>query len=149
MNIKYRKLTENDIHILTELIRLYEAVFEMEHFSMPAAHHLQSLLENSQLIFYVALGGDAVAGGLTAYVLPSVYSATGDVYLYDLAVKRTHQRKGIGRQLLIELKNYCKQQGYREIFVQADVEDQYALDFYQATGGQPERVIHYTYVLNK
>ena len=147
--IGFRKLTNKDLPVLTALVRIYEEVFEMKEFAMPPSSHLQSLLEKDQLIFFVALSDHQVIGGLTAYILPSVYSESSEVYVYDLAVRTEYQRTGIGRKLIDELKTYCRLLGSKEIFVQADLEDQHAIDFYRATGGQSENVIHFSYVLEK
>jgi aminoglycoside 3-N-acetyltransferase I len=147
--IRYHKLTNNDLKKLIQLIRVYEEVFEMKNFSLPGTAHLQSLLAKEQMIFYVALLDNHVIGGLTAHTLPSVYFESNEIYIYDLAVKTEYQRKGIGTQLINELKVYCKSLGNKEIFVQADLDDKYALDFYNATGGTPENVIHFSYDLQK
>jgi ribosomal protein S18 acetylase RimI-like enzyme len=126
---------------------LYEEVFEMTDFKMPPAAYLQTLLEKEHIIFYVALADEEVIGGLTAYVLNSVYFAAAEIYIYDLAIEKAHQRRGIGTRLIAELKNYCAQLGHKEVFVQADLEDQHAVDFYHKTGGLPENVIHFSYAL--
>jgi ribosomal protein S18 acetylase RimI-like enzyme len=147
-NVTFRKLSYEDLPVLTALIKVYEEVFEMKDFRMPSAGHLQSLLEKEHIIFFVALSGSQVIGGLTAYVLPSVYFESSEVYVYDLAVKTEYQRKGAGRTLIDELKTYCRNLGSKEIFVQADLEDQHAIDFYRATGGISEDVIHFSYGLH-
>jgi ribosomal protein S18 acetylase RimI-like enzyme len=147
MNTKFYKLTANDLDVLTKQISLYEEVFEMKDFKMPPPDYLQILLEKEHVIFYVALAGEEVIGGLTAYVLNSVYFAAAEIYIYDLAVKTAHQRKGIGTRLVAELKNHCAKLGHKEVFVQADLEDRHALDFYRKTGGLPENVIHFSYAL--
>ncbi|MEO6130740.1 MAG: GNAT family N-acetyltransferase [Saprospiraceae bacterium] len=142
-----KQLTSQDLILFQELIFVFEDVFEMKNFAIPNQNHLQNLLDKPDFMVFVALLENKVVGGLTAYILPSVYFSGSDVYLYDLAVKTEHQRKGIGRQIIIELKEYCRQLGHREIFVQADIDDQHALDFYKATGGQPANVIQYSYGL--
>lgn len=147
MNVRFVKLTENDLNVLLEQVELYAEVFEMTDFKMPSSVYLQTLLEKEHIIFFVAVADEKVIGGLTAFVLPSVYFAAAEVYVYDLAVKAEHQRKGIGTQLIAELKNYCATLGHKEIFVQADREDQHAVDFYRKTGGLPEDVIHFSYAL--
>jgi ribosomal protein S18 acetylase RimI-like enzyme len=148
INAEFYKLTVDDADTLVKQIRLYEEVFEMADFEMPPVDYLQDLLAKEQVFFFVAvLGGAEVIGGLTAYVLPSVYFAASEIYIYDLAVKAEHQRKGIGTRLINELKTYCAPLGHKEIFVQADLEDQHALDFYRATGGSPESVVHFSYAL--
>ena len=143
----YKKLTDSDLHHLIALIRLYEDVFEMRNFIMPNHDYLQTLLHQESPFFVVALLDDVVIGGLTAHILPSTYFPSSEIYIYDLAVRTEHQRKGIGRELIASLKKYCASLGMKEIFVQADIEDQHALDFYNATGGAAERVIHFSYSL--
>jgi ribosomal protein S18 acetylase RimI-like enzyme len=147
MIIEYKKLESGDLDRLSELIKLYEEVFEMEDFTLPAAQYLQSLLERETVIFYVAMIDNNVVGGLTAHVLPSTYFPSSEVYIYDLAVETEFQRKGIGRQLINSLKEYCASLGLKEVFVQADLEDRHAIDFYRATGGIAESVVHFSYEL--
>jgi ribosomal protein S18 acetylase RimI-like enzyme len=147
MKIEYKKLETGDLDGLTQLIKVYEEVFEMEDFALPATQYLQSLLEKETVIFYVAMIDKKVVGGLTAHVLPSTYFPSSEVYIYDLAVESEFQRKGIGRQLINSLKEYCASLRLKEIFVQADLEDRHAIDFYQATGGIAESVVHFSYEL--
>ena len=45
MKTEYKKLETGELNRLAELIKLYEEVFEMEDFTLPAAQYLQSLLE--------------------------------------------------------------------------------------------------------
>lgn len=145
--ITYKKLSHADVSTLTELVKTYVDVFETENFSMPSKEYLQTLLDNDNIIFCVALSNNVLIGGLTAYLLPSVYYPSNQIYIYDLAVKQTMQRQGIGKAIITFLKNYCIELGYKEIYVQADLEDQHAIDFYNATGGHPEKVIHFSYDL--
>jgi aminoglycoside 3-N-acetyltransferase I len=114
MNTRFYKLSEKDVETLGEQIRLYEEVFEMMDFKMPPDAYLQTLLEKEHVIFYVAVADAKVIGGLTAYVLPSVYFAAAEVYIYDLAVKAEHQRKGIGTRLINELKSTAKNSDTRK-----------------------------------
>ncbi len=145
--ITYKKLDSNDLPALRALISVYEEVFEMTNFQMPNLQYVQGLLEKESMIFFVAYSGSTVIGGLTAHILPSVYFSSSEVYIYDLAIQTQQQRKGIGKTLVHALKRYCSECGYKEIFVQADIEDQHALDFYRSTGGQAESVVHYSYAL--
>lgn len=148
MNVTFRKLTSSDIDWLTSLIGVYETVFEMQAFHLPEASYLQTLLDNEQVIFYVACDEEGkVIGGLTAYMLPSVYYAASEVYIYDLAVEVEWQRKGVGRGLIETLNAHCKKLGCKFVFVQADQVDQHAIDFYRSTGGIQEDVVHFDYRL--
>lgn len=145
--LKYTRLGIGDTEGLLELIKLYETVFEMEPFQYPSRSYLERLLENKNTIFLVASYQEDIIAGLTAHQLPSTYFEAHEVYVYDLAVHPDHQRRGIGTQLLEELKGISCQQGDKEIFLQADIDDAYAIDFYKKIGGVPENVIHFTFQL--
>jgi aminoglycoside 3-N-acetyltransferase I len=143
--ITYRTLAAGDLGLLRGLLLVYAREFEMPPFTPPDDSHFTSLLRSSHTFFLVALHNGTVIGGLTAHLLPSMYSASGEVYLYDLAVAAPYQRRGIGTALLSELRSVCRNLGAAEMFVQADIEDDHAVAFYRKTGGSEERVLHYSY----
>lgn len=148
-NINIRKLAEDDIQTFVGIVAVFEDVFSMNNFVMPPRDHLQQLLQQKGFFVFVATdSNDEVVGGLTAYTLIQYYSTRPLVYIYDLAVKHQMQRQGIGTMLMNAIIDYCTNQGMEEVFVQADVVDQHAVDFYAATGGIPENVIHFYYPLN-
>jgi len=148
MSVEIIKLEAKDIDIFKELIRLFEDVFEMKNFKLPDENHLQQLLEKDSFFAFVALIDNKVVGGLTSYTLQQYYSRLPLVYIYDLAVKTEFQRQGIGRMLLSGIINYCREIGIEEVFVQADEEDNNAIEFYHSTGAVAEKVIHFSYPLN-
>lgn len=147
-NITIQRLSSERIMHFIELIRVFEDVFEMKNSVIPQENYLQQLLKNEDFHAFVALQDYRVIGGLTAYTLPAYYSKSPLVYIYDVAVKTEFQRKGIGKMLIQSINEYCKLIGVEEVFVQADLEDINAIDFYHSTGGQAENVIHFTYLLN-
>jgi aminoglycoside 3-N-acetyltransferase I len=145
MALQVRQLTPQELSLFKELVILFEEVFEMKDFKMPQDQYLQKLLSKNNFFVFVAIKENKIVGGLTAYELPSYYTNSSEIYLYDLAVKNKFQRKGIGRKLLESLSAFCKENNYQGLFVQADAEDKQALEFYQSTGGISEEVIHYSY----
>ncbi|TGK82080.1 GNAT family N-acetyltransferase [Leptospira noumeaensis] len=147
-NVEIKKLSTADLNQFIELVRVFEDVFEMKNFQMPNQNYLQSLLSRDDFFVFVSISQNQVIGGLTAYTLRQYYSEKPLVYIFDLAVLTKYQRQGIGKSLIEEINVYCKKMGAEEVFVQADLVDDYALDFYRATGGLPEEVIHFTYPLN-
>lgn len=130
------------------MIRLFEDVFETENLKLPAVDHLQQLLEKNDFYVFAAFLGDEIVGGLTAYSLVQYYSARPLVYIYDLAVKTTLQRGGIGKKLIAAVTDYCREIGVEEIFVQTERAEDQAVNFYHSTGATAEEVIHFTYPLN-
>jgi aminoglycoside 3-N-acetyltransferase I len=146
-NIQIRKLSHKDLGQFIDLIRVFEDVFEMENLAMPDKEYLQHLLESDDFFVFVALLENQIVGGLTSYTLHQYYSKSPLVYIYDLAVKTEYQRRGIGKLLISGILSYCKEIGVEEVFVQADLEDGYAVDFYHSTGGTAEQVVHFNYPL--
>ncbi|MDX3912993.1 MULTISPECIES: GNAT family N-acetyltransferase [Olivibacter] len=70
-------------------------------------------------------------------------------YIFDLAVASLWQRQGIGNALIMHTKSYFRQNGYSEVFVQADKIDDYAVDFYRKTNPtEEEDVLHFYYTLD-
>ena len=101
METNIRKLSPADFSQFISLIRLFEDVFEMKDFRMPDNAHLQRLLEDEKFMVFAAFDEHGeVTGGLTAYVMMQYYSVKPLVYVFDLAVRTSLQRRGIGRKLI-------------------------------------------------
>ena len=147
--IKYSRIRANNLDDLVELIKLYENVFEMKQFQYPSSNYLKKILKNENTIFMVAKYEEEIIAGLTAHQLPSTYFEANEVYVYDLAVNKNFQRRGIGTRLIDELKKISCNSGDKEIFLQADIEDKYAIEFYKKIGGIPENVIHFSFSCNR
>lgn len=143
--VEIKKLSSSDTEKLKELLLLFRDVFGQTAFSMPPDAHLQKMLRQPQHLVFAAWRQGGLAGGATAYVLPEFETEQSLVYIYDLAVKTEFQRRGIGGQLIAGIKEYCRQQGFTELFVQADEADDYAVDFYRKTGGEELKVAQFSY----
>ena len=148
MNALVKKLDAVDLDKFKDLISLFENVFKMEDLRMPDDNYLSRLLDGKSFLVFVAMIDEKVVGGLTAYTLQQYYSELPLIYIYDLAVRTEFQRQGIGKLLISAITDYGKVTGVEEVFVQADEEDGYALDFYKSTGATPEKVVHFYYPLN-
>lgn len=146
-DLEIKKLSASDLDQFIELIRVFEDVFEMKNFQIPNSNYLQTLLERDDFFVFVSVLNNHVIGGLTSYTLRQYYSEKPLVYIYDLAVLTPYQRQGIGKTLIQSINAYCKDTGAEEVFVQADLVDDYALDFYRSTGATGESVVHFYYPL--
>lgn len=150
MNIAIKRLSNGDIGDFAELINVFADVFERENFTKPNVTYLETVLANRNFLTLVAKTDTRVLGGLTAYILHQYYSEKRLVYIYDLAVLKQFQRQGIGKALIHHLINYCKENGFQEVFVQADKVDGYALEFYRSTNATNESdVVHFSYWLDE
>jgi aminoglycoside 3-N-acetyltransferase I len=94
---------------------------------------------------FAAFVGPDIVGGLTAHTLPMTRSASSEVFIYDLAVRQTHQRQGVGSRLVRALREAAARAGINEIFVPADNDDEHALDFYRAQGAIASPVTFFTF----
>lgn len=148
MNPLIQILDAGSIEDFEELIDVFADVFDMEHFSKPDRAHLRHLLGRDNFLAVIARHDGRVIGGLTVYLLEQYYAEKSLAYIYDLAVLREYQRKGVGKQLMNFTNEYCRSHGVEEVFVQADKVDDYAIDFYRLTNPTTEEaVVHFTYKL--
>ena len=107
--------------------------------------YLDALLSRADFWVMAAQLDGEVVGGVTAHALPMTRAETTELFIYDVAVRTDHQRRGIGRQLLAALRTAAAQAGVDELFVPADNEDTHALDFYRAVGGAAAAVTIFTF----
>jgi len=132
------QLGKNDTTLAGKLITLFAEVFEEK---KTPANKTQTtvLLNNPAFIALVALDGNNVIGGITAYELPMLTKAKPEIFIYDVAVQKEYQRKGIGKKLMAALFALAKERGAGEVFVAAHHEDKHAMKFYRSLGGKAEK----------
>lgn len=147
--LKIKRLTSVDSALFKELIGLFITVFEEEEASVPDQNYLEELLKRTDFLAFAVMDNKEIVAALTAFELPKYYTKSSELFIYDIAVKPKHQRKGLGKMLLEHTKKYCSEKGINEIFVAANEEDQHALDFYHSTGGEAEKVVHFNYTVGK
>jgi aminoglycoside 3-N-acetyltransferase I len=141
----YLQITRSDLPVLKGLLRVFgEAFGEVETYqgAVPNDAYLERLLAKPHFIAVAALEGDEVVGGLAAYELEKFERARSEIYIYDLAVREDHRRKGIATALIRTLQRIAKQRGAYVIFVQADPGDDPAIRLYESLGKR-EDVHHF------
>lgn len=142
--MRTRRLTVADRELARTVFSVMAEVFEAE--SSPLSDgYLDRLLARPDFWAYAAVEGDEVLGGVTAHTLPMTRAEFSEIFIYDIAVKPEHQRKGVGRKLIAALREDAHAAGIDVLFVPADNEDTHALDFYRALGGDPAPVTIFTY----
>ena len=137
MAYSYKRLTRSDVVVLKELLEVFaEAFDEPETYqgNVPRDTYLESWLNKDNIIVLVAYNKDGVVGGLVAYVLDKFEQERKEIYIYDLAVSKTHRRQGLATGLICNLKQIGKDMGAYIIFVQADNVDTPAIKLYESLG---------------
>jgi len=127
-----------------ELFEMMAHVFEEAREPLSDAY-ADRLLAREDFWALAAFEGNAIVGGLTAHVLPMTKAETSELFIYDIAVSKNHQRKGVGLALMAELRRLATLSGIKVWFVPADNEDSHALDFYRKVGGTPSAVTFFTF----
>ncbi len=149
MDIQIRKLGPGELEDFSDLIKIFEELFEWDNFIMPARSHLQKMLSNPYFMVFVAYTKEKIIGGLSVHVLDRYDSEKPSAYIYDVGVLKEFQRNGVGKLLISTVNDFCFRNGFSETFVQAETEDVHAVNFYRKTPIHSElQAIHFTYQLD-
>lgn len=143
--VEYRKLAIGDESSFSKLVLLFNKEFESPDLNYVNDKNIRSLIAKPDFICFVAFIGDEVVGGLTGYELLMYDQEGSSMYLYDLAVDKNYQRRGIGSNLVGELMDYCRSKDIKDLFVQANVEDQHAVEFYNKIGGDDSETVQFSF----
>jgi aminoglycoside 3-N-acetyltransferase I len=143
-DIHVKRLGPGDHEPARRMFQVIAEVFEEEPEPL-RDDYLDRLLGQPTFWAIAAFVGDEIVGGITAHTLPMTRAESSEVFIYDVAVREDHQRRGIGRRLVTALLEEARAQGLSDVFVPADNEDVHALDFYRALGGEPAPVTMFTF----
>ncbi len=143
--MEIKKLDQNDLSDFKQVIRIFNDVFENDG-DLPPDGHLKKMLSNPDFMVFVVRLHHQVIGGLTVHVLQSCYSEKPSAYIYDVGIDREFQGKGFGKSLIEEVCRFCRQNGFKEAYVEAESDDTDAVAFYRKTKFTTEmEATHYTY----
>ena len=127
-----------------EMFAMMAEVFEEESGRLSDGY-ITRLLSRDDFWAMAALADGQIVGGLTAHTLPMTRSESSEVFIYDIAVRKEHQRMGVGRRLMMALREAAAVAGVELVFVPADTDDEHALEFYRALGGESSPVAFFTF----
>lgn len=144
MNVSTRRLTAQDTALAREVFTLMSEVFDEPHAPLGDAY-LQCLLASEPFWVMAAFVDGMPVGGLTAHALAMTRHEATEAFIYDLAVRASHQRQGVGRALVTAFRAACAEHGIHVVLVGADDADTYALDFYRALGGEASPVTFFSF----
>lgn len=129
---------------LRELVTVFSLAFKSAYDTTDA--YLSAMLENTSCIILGALVEDRIVGGLVAFEMIPIHG-TKELYIYDIAVHPEFQKQGVGAQLMKALKQEARTRGVGTVFVDAESEDEEAVAFYRAIGGEEVAVNHFNFKL--
>jgi aminoglycoside 3-N-acetyltransferase I len=143
-----RRLGRQEGETFAALIRIFHAAFEMEEPTMAPQSHLDSLLLRDDFEVWCVWHEGQLAGGLTLMAMPQYFTPLPFLYLHDVAISPDHQRMGLGTALLDGVRRAKAGSGYGQLFVQADEEDDHAVEFYHQNGYDRGRAVNFYYHLD-
>ena len=145
--MEIKKLSEDDLLDFKVLIEIFKDVFENEE-PIASDEQLKKLLSHPDFLVFVVIVNKKVMGGLTIYVLHSYYNKKPIAYIYDVVVSPNSQRQGLGKALIANVCDFCKQNDFEDAYVEAESDDIDAIRFYRKTNFISEvNAIHFTYSL--
>ncbi|PID30349.1 AAC(3)-I family aminoglycoside 3-N-acetyltransferase [Candidatus Saccharibacteria bacterium] len=140
-----KKLNRNDVSDFKSLVEIFADVFENDQ-PISDDEHLSTLLANPDFLAFVVKQDQKVIGGLTLYVLHGYYGTRPAAYIYDVGITPEFQGQGLGKLLMAEVREYCKDNGFAEVYVEAESDDSDAVNFYRKTEYSNEtNVVQFTY----
>lgn len=141
-----RQLTPADLAVARELFLLFQSDDGVATPRVSADEHLRKILKKKYFYTVVALDGERVAGGLTAYSLPMYKKEVREMFLFEIGVTPAYRRRGVGKQLVEYLLALCRREGIGVMFVVTSRGNTAAVRLYEATGGfaAPDSIL-YTY----
>jgi aminoglycoside 3-N-acetyltransferase I len=116
------RLGEGDLAAMKQVNQLFLEVFadEAYHGPGPGDAHLQRLLADHKFIALAAWVDGEMVGALAAYELVKYEAERSEIYIYDLAVREEHRRRGVATALIEALSPIAREKGAWVIYVQAD-----------------------------
>lgn len=150
MNIVIRKATLEDLRQVQDLnYKLFD--FEYKNFdsslnmgwtfSEEGEKYFRKVIEKGTV--WLAVDDDKIIGYL-AGIMKSYNSINAkSAELDNFYIEEKYRRLGIGKRLVNEYKEYCKNKGVYTIYVTANAKNKNARSFYQASGFNDEYEVIY------
>lgn len=139
------ELGPDDPPVLAHMLDVFADAFddnETYRLARPGTDYVRRLLASPTVIALAAAWAGDVVGALVAYELPKLEQERSEIYLFDLAVRASHRRRGVATALITHLQRIAAQRGAWVVYVQADYGDDPAVALYTRLGRR-EDVMHF------
>lgn len=123
MNIHIRRLTEDDVPVLT-LLAAQDGDFDIEgrgeSIEAPDPIRARAYLENPNVLFWISLDGETITGFLQCLLLPIRTGRGHEVLIYEIGVRQAFRRTGVGRALMTHMELWMRHNELEEMWLAAD-----------------------------
>ena len=149
LHMEVKKLKTNQVSEFKTLVEIFSIAFENDE-QISDDGHLGKLLSNPNFMVFVVCNETKIVGGLSIYILDRYYQTKPLAYIYDVAIHPAYQGQGFGKALISEVCKYCEANGFEDAYVEAESDDDDAVNFYRKTQYSNElNATHFTYTFNK
>lgn len=100
----------------------------------------EGLLADPRTLMLVAFDGERPVGFVLAHELPRRHGDRAKLFVYEVDVAETHQRRGIASALLERLAEFARERGIRTGFVLTEPDNAPANALYRTAGGATHAV---------
>lgn len=145
--VTIKRLDLKDIDVAKELFLLFQEEDGIE-LRIASNERLIELLSDENFYVTVAYVNKQLVGGLTAYKLKMYKQQASKIMLYEMAVKLSYRRKGVGNALIQKLKMFSKAENVNKFFTPTTGNNIIARNFYEATGGIDDEDIIFSYIID-
>jgi ribosomal protein S18 acetylase RimI-like enzyme len=105
----------------------------------------EALLADPRTLMLVAFDGERPVGFVLGHELPRRHGDRAKLFVYEVDVAPSHQRRGIASALLAQLGGLARARGIRTGFVLTDPDNAAANALYRGAGGGREEVVEWTF----
>ena len=112
---------QNDIRIIKKIVR--------------------KLFKNPDSHFIVARSSNTITGFANFTVRKTILHSSGSALIDELIVSEKYRGQGVGKELLFEVVNRCRELGCCELEVSTLMSNQTARDFYRKCGFEEEAIL--------
>ena len=105
----------------------------------------EALLADPRTLMLVAFDGERPIGFVLSHELPRRHGDRAKLFVYEVEVADSHQRRGIASALLARLRDLARERGVRTGFVLAEPDNGPANALYRSVGGEDEVTVQWTF----
>lgn len=146
--ISTRRIAPGDLAGFRAMNALFSEVFEepRNYADLPPSDDYALLwLANHDNIAVLAEIDGAPVGAVAGYMLTKFEQERCEVFIYDLAVLKSHRRMGVATAMINEMRRVARERGAWTVFVQADTipEDEPARALYRSLASEEITALHF------
>ncbi len=121
--IEITRATQAHITILTPLFDAYRVFYKQESDLTAAQNFLEERFRKKESVVFIAFVNDEAVGFTQLYTTFSSVSLQSYYIVNDLYVYPSQRQKGIGEALLNQVKEFCREKGYKGLALETAIDN--------------------------